>query len=61
MEGAATTMADVVTALTTAMGTVATGALDAIEGLVPVAAPVLGAIIVVKIGIKVFRRVSGSN
>ena len=59
MEGAATTMSDVVSALTTAMGTVATSALSAISGVIPVAAPVLGAILIVGIGIKAFKRITG--
>lgn len=59
MEGAASTMADVVTALTTAMGTVATQALSGIQGIVPVAAPVLGGILIIGIGIKAFKKLSG--
>lgn len=59
MEGAAATMADVVTALTTAMGTVATQALSAIQGIVPIAAPVLGGILIVGIGIRAFKKLAG--
>ena len=59
MEQAATTMSDVVTALTTALGTVATSALSAISGVVPVAAPVLGGVLVIGIGIHAFKKLSG--
>ena len=59
MEQAATTMSDVVTALTTALGTVATGALSAISGVVPVAAPVLGGVLVIGIGIRAFKKLAG--
>ena len=59
MENAATTMSDVVTALSTALGTVATSAMSAISGIVPVAAPILGAILVVGIGIKAFKKITG--
>ena len=59
MENAATTMSDVVTALGTALGTVATSAMSAISGIVPVAAPILGAILVVGIGIKAFKKITG--
>lgn len=61
MESAATTVSDVVTALTTAMGTVATGAMGAVSGIIPVAAPVLGAILVIGIGIRTFKKVSGGK
>lgn len=59
MGEAATTMADVTTALTTAMGTVATSALSAISGIVPVAAPVLGGILIIGIGIRAFKKLAG--
>lgn len=59
MENAATTMSDVVTALSTALGTVATSAMSAITAIVPVAAPILGAILVVGIGIKAFKKITG--
>ena len=59
MENAATTMSDIVTALSTALGTVATSAMSAISGIVPVAAPILGAILVVGIGIKAFKKITG--
>lgn len=47
------------TAITTAMGTVATDALGAITSIVPVAAPVLGGIIVIGIAIKTIKRFTG--
>ena len=48
-------------AMNTAMGTVATDALGAVTGMIPVAAPILGAIIVVGIAIKSFKKVSGNK
>lgn len=45
--------------LATSLGTVATDALDAIGGVLPVALPVLGAIVVISVGIRIFRKVSG--
>lgn len=59
MENAATTMSDVVSAMSTALGTVASSAMSGIAGIVPVAAPVLGAILVVGIGIKAFKKITG--
>lgn len=59
MEQATTTMSDVISSLTTAMGTIATGALSAISGVVPVAAPVLGGILVIGIGIRAFKKLAG--
>lgn len=49
----------VVSALTSAFSTVASDALSAIQGILPIALPVLGAIIVVGIGIKIFKKVAG--
>lgn len=49
----------VVSALTSAFSTVASDALSAVQGILPIALPVLGAIIVVGIGIKIFKKVAG--
>lgn len=59
MEPEVPTMAAVVTALTTGFTDVATQSLSAITGILPVALPVLGAIVVVGIGIRLFKRVTG--
>lgn len=45
--------------LSNSLGTVASDALDTIAGILPVALPVLGAIIVISIGIRIFRKISG--
>jgi hypothetical protein len=55
----ATTVSDVTTALSTALGTIATNALSAIAAIVPVAAPILGAVAIIGIGIKVFKKIRG--
>lgn len=49
-------MEGIVTALTTAIGTFATSAMGAIASIVPVALPIMGALVVVGIGIKAFRK-----
>lgn len=46
----------VVTALTSAVTTAASDAMSAIGSILPVALPVMGAIVVVGIGIKVFKK-----
>lgn len=46
-------------ALTTALGTTATDGLSAISSILPVALPVMGAIVVIKVGIRVFKLVTG--
>lgn len=45
--------------LTSSLSTVASDALDTIGGILPVALPVLGAIIVISVGIRIFRKISG--
>lgn len=52
-------MADIGTALVTALTSVATGATDAIGDILPVAAPVLGGILIIRLGIKAFRSITG--
>lgn len=49
-------MEAVTTALTGALTTVATGATSAIGDVLPIALPVMGAIVVIGIGVKVFKR-----
>lgn len=53
-----TTMSTVGTSLVTAMTSVADQSLSAISAIVPVAAPVLGAILIIGIGIKAFRKIA---
>jgi len=55
LEGTAT----VTSALSTAFQTVANDCLSAIEAILPIALPVLGALVVVGIGIKIFKQVTG--
>lgn len=51
----------VVSALTAALTTTATECKDAIAAVLPVALPVMGAIVVVGIGIKIFKKVTGKQ
>ena len=46
-------------ALTTGITTIANDAMGAVSSVVPVALPIMGAIVVVGIGIKVFKKVTG--
>ena len=48
-------------ALTTAMTSTASECTGAISAVLPVALPVMGALVVVGIGIKVFKKVTGSR
>lgn len=50
--------ASAIDALTTALGTVATDAIGGIAAIVPIAAPVMGGILVVRIGIRAFKSFS---
>lgn len=50
-------MDTVVTALTTAVSNAADGCMDSIAGVLPVALPVMGAIVVVGVGIRIFKKV----
>lgn len=52
-------MEAITTALTTGIGTIATDAMGAMGSIIPVALPIAGAMVVVGIGLKVFRRVTG--
>ena len=49
----------VISALTGAMQTAANDALSAIQSILPIALPILGAIVVVGVGIKIFKKVTG--
>lgn len=51
-------MEGLITALTTGFGTVVGDVLSAIGTIAPVALPIMGAIIVITIAIKVFKKVS---
>ena len=46
-------------ALTTAMTSLASDATGAISAILPIALPVMGAFVVVKVGIKIFKQVTG--
>lgn len=50
---------DVTSALTTGLSTTATNAMSVISSVLPYALAVVGAVIVIGIGIKIFKRVSG--
>lgn len=52
-------METITTALTTAFTDVAGDCMDAIAAVLPVALPVMGAIVVIGIGIKIFKKVTG--
>ncbi len=55
----AATIATVTGALTTGITTIASDAMSAVGSVVPVALPIMGAVVVVGIGIKVFKKVAG--
>lgn len=46
-------------ALTTGLSTVASDALSAVTAIVPVALPIVGAGVVIAVGIKMFKKVTG--
>lgn len=52
-------MEAITTALSTAITTIGTDAMDAIAKVLPAALPIFGAIVVVSISLRVFRRVTG--
>lgn len=54
-----TTQATINTAVSTALGTVQNDAMSLIASVLPYALAIVGAVLVVTIGIKVFKRVSG--
>lgn len=51
------TMETLISALTTGFGTIAGNVIDGIEGIVPVMLPVLGAVMIVRVGIAIAKRV----
>jgi len=51
-------MSAVTSSLTTSLGGIGTDALSAIGAVLPIALPILGAFVVVKIGIKIFKKVT---
>jgi len=51
-------MTVVTTALTDGISSIATSSLGAIGAVLPVALPILGAFVVVKIGIHIFKKVT---
>lgn len=51
-------MEGIITALNAATKTAADGCMDAISGVLPMALPVMAAIVVVGIGIKIFKKVA---
>lgn len=59
MEGEITAMEAISTALVSGLTTAANGMTDVIAKVLPVALPVMGAIVVIGIGIKIFKKVTG--
>lgn len=59
MEGGATAMTGITSAVTTALATVQSDALSLISSVLPYALAIIGAVIVVKVGLRVFRSVTG--
>lgn len=59
MEGGASAMSSITSAVTTALATVQTDALGLIASVLPYALAIVGAVIVVMVGIRVFKRVAG--
>ena len=53
------TVSDITTSLTTAFGSIVSDCLAAIAAVVPIAVPILGAFVVIKLGIKTFKYMSG--
>lgn len=49
----------VTSALTSAFQSVASDCLSAIQAILPIALPVLGALVVVSVGIRIFKKVTG--
>lgn len=52
-------MEAVTTALTSGITTIAGEAMTAVGSVIPVALPIVGAIVVVSIGLRVFKKVTG--
>ncbi len=56
--GEATSLTTVTTALTSGLSSIADSAMTAIGAVVPYALPIAGAVTVVTIGIRIFRRIA---
>lgn len=52
-------MTELVTAITTGFGTIAGDMLSAIGAITPAALPVLGGVLVVGVGIRIFKKIAG--
>lgn len=52
-------MEAITSALTTGISSIGNDAMSAVGSVIPVALPIMGAIVVVGIGIKVFKKVTG--
>ena len=59
LTGDASSISTVTDALTTGITTIGSDVMSAVGSVIPVALPVMGAIVVVSIGIKVFKKVAG--
>lgn len=59
LTGTASTVSDVITALTSGLTTAGSDLLGAIASIVPVAVPVMVAIVGIGVGLKIFRKVTG--
>lgn len=59
MEGAAVSTASITTALVNGLTTAATGMIDTLAQLLPIALTVMTSILVVGYGIKVFKKITG--
>lgn len=55
----AAALSTVTTALTSGVSAIATDAMGAIGSVIPVALPIMGAMVIVGIGLKVFNKVTG--
>lgn len=49
-------MTEVVTALTNGLGSIANDIAGAIGGILPIALPIMGAVVAITLGIRVFRK-----
>lgn len=58
MEGGNTAMSDIISALTTAMTSVKTDFFSALTSILPVALAIVGAGLVIVLGVKYFKRIA---
>lgn len=56
-----TGMSDIVTAMGTAVGSIADSAMSGIAAILPIGAPIMGAILIIGIGIRTFKKFSGRS